>query len=75
MNNKAYKPTWEEIKAKYYAKFRGKNAATADDEEDGATPRKSPKSSSPPPRKSPRLRVEWCQVSTIHEVCRSVFVC
>ena len=55
INKKAYKPTVAEIKAKYYAKFRGKNAATADDEEDGATPRKSPKSSSPLPRKSPRL--------------------
>ena len=54
VNKKAYKPTWQEIKAKYYAMFRGKNAATASNE-DCATPRKSPMSASPPPRKSPRL--------------------
>ena len=55
VHEKALKPTWQEIKAKYYAKFRGKKAADDNDEDAGATPWKAPKSASPPPRKSLRL--------------------
>jgi hypothetical protein len=62
VNKAAYKPTWKEIKAKYYQKFR-KSAQDGDDDDEGepgAPPPNSPskratKAASTPSRKSPRL--------------------
>ena len=66
LNNKvAFKPSWREIKEKYFAKYR-KGALDDDgggdsDDNNGPrpppkSPRKTaPKSASPPTRKSPRL--------------------
>ena len=59
VNKKAYKPTVEEIKVKYYAKLRGKNHEEEQERamvEGVMSPRKPPRAAgSPPPRKSPRL--------------------
>ena len=59
VNNKAYKPTVEEIKVKYCAKFRGKNHEEEQERamvEGVMSPRKPPRAAgSPPARKSPRL--------------------
>jgi hypothetical protein len=54
VNKKAYKSTWQEIKVKYYAKFRGKSAAN-DDEDGESPPTPARKDGAPAPRKSPRL--------------------
>ena len=59
INKKAYKPTKEEIKVKYYAKFRGKNHQEEQElamVEGVMSPCKPPRAAgSPPSRKSPRL--------------------